>query len=156
MSQHLRAFTALFALCGLAACADSATSTSPLGPTATANASGGIPGGGGTGGGGGGTQAASVAGNWAGTISTPFGVGAYTMRISVSGTSLSGSAHFGAPIFDSTLRLTGSLVSATQLTGFLSNGEGSLPLTGTLSADGTTMTGTVVQGATYTYVVTRQ
>lgn len=154
MSQHLRALSALIALCGLAACADSAPGTSPLGPTATANASGGIPGGGG--GGGGGTQAPSVAGNWAGTISTPFGVGAYTMRISVSGPSVSGSAHFGAPIFDSTLRLTGSLVSATQLTGFVSNGEGSLPLTGTLSADGTTMTGTVVQGATYTYIVTRQ
>jgi hypothetical protein len=156
MSQHLRAFSALIALCGLAACADSATGISPISPIATANASGGISGGGGGGGGGGGTQATSVAGNWAGTISTPFGDGAFSLRISVSGTSLSGSAHFGAPIFDSTLRLTGSLVSATQFTGLVSNGEGSLPLTGTLSADGSTLTGTVVQGATYTYVVTRQ
>ena len=78
------------------------------------------------------------------------------MRLSVSGTSVSGSAHFGAPIFDSTLRLTGFFVSPTQLSAQVFNGEGSLPVTGTLSADGSTMTGTVVQGATYTYVVTRQ
>lgn len=101
-------------------------------------------------------QAPSISGNWVGTISTPFGVGAFSLRLSASGTVVTGSAHFGAPIFDSTLRLDGSLLSPTQLTARLSNGEGSLPLTGTLSADGSTITGTVVQGATYTYVVTRQ
>ena len=116
-------------------------------------ASGG-PGGGG-GGGGGGTQTATFSGNWSGTITTPFGTGAFTMGISQSSTTVSGRVHFGAPIFDSTRKLAGTLLNASQFSGFVSNGEGSLPITGTLSADGTTITGTVIQGAVYTYVVKR-
>jgi hypothetical protein len=77
------------------------------------------------------------------------------MGISQSQTALSGNVHFGAPIFDSTLKLTGSTVNATQFTGYVSNGEGSLPITGTLSPDGTTITGTVTQGEVYTYIVKR-
>ena len=156
MSKVIRALSALVGLCALAACADSPTGATPLVAPSAPSASGGISGGGGGGGGGGGVQAPSVAGNWAGSISTPFGVGAFTLRLSVSGTSVSGSAHFGAPIFDSTLRLAGSLASPTQLSAQVFNGEGSLPVSGTLSADGSTLTGTVVQGATYTYIVTRQ
>jgi len=66
-----------------------------------------------------------------------------------------GNVHFGAPIFDSTLKLAGSTVNATQFTGYVSNGEGSLPITSTLSPDGTTTTGTVTQGEAYTYIVKR-
>lgn len=108
------------------------------------------------GGGGGGTQAASFSGNWSGTITTSFGTGAFTMRIAQSSTAVSGSVHFGAPIFDATLRLAGTVQNASQLSGTVSNGEGRLPITGTLSADGTTITGTVIQGQVYTYTVTRQ
>lgn len=107
-------------------------------------------------GGGGGTPSAAFAGNWSGTITTSFGTGAYTMRISQSSGVLTGSAHFGAPIFDSTLKLAANLQSASQFSGLVSNGEGSLPITGTLSADGTSITGTVIQGQVYTYTVFRQ
>ena len=79
-------------------------------------------------------------------MTTSFGTGLYTMRISQSGTALSGSAHFGATIFDSTLKLATNASSATQFSGFVSNGEGSLPITGTISADGTTISGMAVQG----------
>ena len=78
------------------------------------------------------------------------------MRISQSATNLSGSVHFGAPIFDSTLKLSGTTSSSTQFSGVVFNGEGSLPITGTMSADHTTITGTVTQGEVYTYTVTRQ
>jgi hypothetical protein len=47
------------------------------------------------------------------------------------------------------------LLSATQFSGLVLSGEGSLPITGTLSADGSTITGTVTQGEVYTYVVKR-
>jgi hypothetical protein len=112
---------------------------------------------GGNGGGGGGTvQAPNFSGNWSGTISTSFGTGAFTMRISQSQTSLVGSAHFGAPIFDATLKLAAMSLNGSQFSGFVSNGEGSLPITGILSADGTTLIGTVAElGQTFTYVVTR-
>ena len=162
IAQHVRALSALLALCGLAACADSTTSPTPQAALTAPRASGGISGGGGGGtsgggGGGGGVQTPSMAGNWVGTISTPFGVGAFTLRLGVSGTSVSGSAHFGAPIFDATLSLVGSLTAPSQLSATLFNGEGSLPLTGTMSADGRTITGTVIQGPyTYNYLVTRQ
>jgi len=113
-------------------------------------ASGGNSGGGGT------IQAPSFSGNWSGTISTSFGTGTFTMRISQSQTSLSGSAHFGAPIFDATLKLAAMSLNGSQFSGFVSNGEGSLPITGMLSADGSTLIGTVVElGQTFTYVVTR-
>lgn len=108
------------------------------------------------GGGGGGGQTAPFSGNWSGTITTSFGTGAFTMRISQSSTALSGSVHFGAPIFDATLKLTGTATSASQFSGTVSNGEGSLPITGVLSPDGSTITGTVTQGEVYTYSVKRQ
>jgi hypothetical protein len=113
--------------------------------------------GGNNGGGGGvGIQAPTFSGNWSGTISTPFGTGAFTMRISQSVTSLSGSVHFGAPIFDATLKFAASSANLIQFNGLVANGEGTLPITGTISANGTTMTGTVIQlGKTYTYFVTR-
>jgi hypothetical protein len=120
-------------------------------------ASGGTGGSGGSGGGGGGgSRAASFSGNWSGTITTTFGTGAFTMGISQSTTTVSGSVHFGAPIFDATLKLAGVLLDASDFLGAVSNGEGSLPITGVLSADGTTITGTVTQGQVYTYTVTRQ
>jgi hypothetical protein len=107
-------------------------------------------------GGGGGIQTQTFSGNWSGTITTPFGTGAFTMGISQSPTTVSGSAHFGAPIFDATRKLAGTMLTPTQFSGNVSNGEGSLPITGTLSADGTTITGTVTQGQVYTYTVTRK
>jgi len=110
---------------------------------------------GGNNGGGGGVQAPAFSGNWSGTVSASFGTGAFTMRVSQSGTGLSGSVHFGAPIFDATLKFT-AVSSGSQFSGFVSNGEGRLPITGTLSADGTLISGTVIQlGQTYTYLVAR-
>ena len=50
-----------------------------------------------SGGGGGGVKVANFSGNWSGTITTPFGTGAFTMKISQSVGSLTGSVHFGAP-----------------------------------------------------------
>ena len=109
-----------------------------------------------SGGGGGTVQAPNFSGNWSGVITTSFGTGAFTMRISQSQTSLTGSAHFGAPIFDATLKLAAMSLNGSQFSGFVSNGEGSLPITGMLSADGSTLIGTVVElGQTFTYVVTR-
>lgn len=105
---------------------------------------------------GGGTQSSSFAGNWKGTITASFGTGAFTMRISQSATGLSGSVHFGAPIFDATLKLTGNVRSANQFTGTVSNGEGGLPIAGSLSADGKTITGTVIQGQTFSFTAVRQ
>jgi hypothetical protein len=107
-------------------------------------------------GGGGTVQATAFAGNWSGTITTPFGTGAFTMGISQSATTVTGSVHFGAPIFDATRKLVGTMLTASQFSGTVSNGQGSLPITGTLSADGTTITGTVIQGQVYTYTVTRK
>lgn len=113
-------------------------------------------GGTGGGGGGGGVKVVNLSGNWSGTISTSFGTGAFTMKISQSVGSLSGSAHFGAPIFDSTLKLTAGTVDGIHFSGSVFNGEGSLPITGTLSPDGSTISGTVVElGEIYTYLVFR-
>lgn len=110
----------------------------------------------GGGGGGGGVKVVNFSGNWSGTITTPFGTGAFTMNISQSSGSLSGSVHFGAPIFDSTLKLAALTPDGIQFSGFVFNGEGSLPITGTLSADGSQISGTVTQlGKIYTYVVVR-
>ena len=112
---------------------------------------------GGSGSGGGGLiQSSNLSGNWSGSITTSFGKGAFTMAISQSQTTLSGSVHFGAPIFDATRKLAGSLRTTSGFSGSVSNGQGSLPLTGTLSADGKTITGTVTQGQVYTYVVVRK
>jgi hypothetical protein len=113
-------------------------------------------GGSGGGGGGGGSQATTFSGNWSGTITTSFGTGAFTMAISQSATTVSGSAHFGAPIFDATRKLAGTLLTASRFSGTVSSGQGSLPITGILSADGKSITGTVTQGETYTYTVTRK
>ena len=111
----------------------------------------------GGGGGGGGVKVLNFSGNWSGTITTSFGTGAFTMKISQSSGALSGSVHFGAPIFDSTLKLAGATLDGIQFVGFVSNGEGNLPITGTMSADGLSMTGTVTQlGEVYTYIVLRQ
>jgi hypothetical protein len=111
---------------------------------------------GGSGSGGGGVKVVNFSGNWNGTISTSFGTGAFTMKISESVGSLSGSAHFGAPIFDSTLKLTAATLDDIHFSGIVLNGEGSLPITGTLSADGSTISGTVVElGETFTYLVFR-
>ena len=110
----------------------------------------------GGGGGGGVTKVVNFSGNWSGTITTPFGTGAFMMKISQSTGSLSGNVHFSAPIFDSTLRLTPGTPDKIRFNGFVSNGEGSLPITGTLSADGSTISGTVTQlGQVYTYTVFR-
>jgi len=112
--------------------------------------------GGSAGGGGGTVQAPSFSGNWTGAISTPFGTGSFTIRISQSQTTLTGSAHFGAPIFDATLKLNATSTSGSLFSGLVTGGEGSLPITGTLSPDATRISGTVVQlNKTYTYVVTR-
>jgi len=106
--------------------------------------------------GGGGVKVVNFSGNWSGTITTSFGTGAFTMKISQSAGSLSGSVHFGAPIFDSTLKLAALTPDGVQFSGFVSNGEGSLPITGTLSADGSQLSGTVTQlGQIYTYIVIR-
>jgi hypothetical protein len=78
------------------------------------------------------------------------------MKISESAGSVRGSVHFGAPIFDSTLKLAALTPDGIQFSGFVSNGEGSLPITGTLSADGSQISGTVTQlGQIYTYLVVR-
>ncbi len=110
---------------------------------------------GGSGGGGGGSTT-PFSGNWNGAITTSFGTGAFNLKMSQSGTTLNGSAHFGAPIFDATLKLVAGTLNTSQFAGTVSSGEGSLPITGTLSPDGATITGTVTQGQVYTYVVTRQ
>lgn len=78
------------------------------------------------------------------------------MAISQSQSTVSGSMHFGAPIFDSTRKLAGTMVTPKQFSGSVSNGQGSLPISAVLSADGTTITGTVIQGQVYTYTVTRK
>jgi hypothetical protein len=106
--------------------------------------------------GGGGVQVVNFSGNWSGTITTSFGTGLFTMAISESSTgALSGSAHFGAPIFDSTLKLSAATLDGLQFAGFVFNSKGSDAITGTLSADGKTITGTVTQGEIYTYTVSR-
>jgi hypothetical protein len=116
---------------------------------------------GGGGGGGGGVSTPTLSGNWIGSalVTTPTGFSgttAFSLKLSVSGSNVSGSAHFGLPIFDATLRLTASTPDGVQFSGFVFNGEGSLPISGVMSADGKTITGTVIDGAALvTYTVTR-
>ena len=153
--KQIKTYGASFLTTCLALLVASTVGLTPILSFASGTGGGGGSGGSGGGGGGGGIQTLTFSGNWSGTITTSFGTGAFTMGISQSTTGVSGSVHFGAPIFDSTRKLTGTLLNATQFSGFVSSGEGSLPITGTLSADGTTITGTVTQGEVYTYVVKR-
>ena len=124
---------------------------------ATALASGG----GGGGGGGGGISTPTLSGNWVGSalVDSPtgsLGTTAFSLKLSVSGSNVSGSAHFGLPIFDSTVKLTATTPDGVQFSGFVFNGEGSLPISGVMSADGKTITGTVIDGGLLvTYTVTR-
>ena len=68
------------------------------------------------------------------------GVTHISTRLSRSGALVTGSAHVGAPTYDSTLRFDGTTVSGTQLDRRAGTGDGSFPFVGTLSADGQTMT----------------
>jgi hypothetical protein len=123
----------------------------------------GISGGGGTGGGGGGVvvPATGFGGNWSGTIGDPnVGTGLFTMQLSVVGTTVTGNLRAGAPIFDSGFNMnSGSLTSPTTMVGSIARSQGFIVLNGTLSADGTTITGlfyTNGPGSAYPYTVTRQ
>jgi hypothetical protein len=123
---------------------------------------GGAGGGGGSGsGGGGGISTSTLSGNWIGsalvTSSTgSLGTTAFSLNLSASGSNISGSAHFGLPIFDSTLKLTATTPDGVGFSGFVFNGEGSLPISGVMSVDGKTITGTVIDGGLLlTYTVTR-
>jgi hypothetical protein len=119
-------------------------------------------GGGGTGGGGGGgVTIPTLSGNWIGSalVTSPtgsLGTTAFSLKLSVSSGSISGSAHFGLPIFDSTLKLSAMTLDGYSFSGFVFNGEGSLPISGVMSADGNTIAGTVIEGGLLvTYTVTR-
>jgi hypothetical protein len=123
------------------ACSDVATNpVSPLQPT-TARASGGPA----AGGGGGGlvVPATGFAGNWSGTIVSPdLGAGLFTLQLSVVGTSVTGHVFAGKPIFDSGFNMSsGKLTSPTTFVGLVARSHGFIEITGTLSADGTTITG---------------
>ena len=117
--------------------------------------------GGGGGGGGGGVTIPTLSGNWIGsalvTSSTgSLGTTAFSLKLSVSSGSITGSAHFGLPIFDSTLKLSAMTLDGSSFSGFVFNGEGSLPISGVMSADGKTIAGTVIDGGLLvTYTVTR-
>ena len=113
------------------------------------------------GGGGGGVSTPTLSGNWVGSalVDSPtgsLGTTAFSLKLSVSGSNVSGSAHFGLPIFDSTVKLTATTPDGVQFSGFVFNGEGSLPISGVMSADGKTIAGTVIDGGLLvTYTVTR-
>ena len=120
---------------------------------------------GGTGisGGGGGVAvpATGFGGNWSGTITDPnVGTGLFTMKLSVVGTTVSGNLRAGAPIFDSGFNMSsGSLTSPTTFVGSIARSHGFIVVSGTLSADGTTITGifgTNDPSLGYPYTVTRQ
>jgi hypothetical protein len=126
--------------------------------------SGGGGGSGGSGGGGGAISTPTLSGNWVGSALVDFvdsssgslGSTAFSLSLSVSGSNISGSAHFGLPIFDSTLKLTATTPDGIHFSGFVFNGEGSLPISGVMSADGKTIFGTVIDGGLLlTYTVTR-
>jgi hypothetical protein len=130
--------------------------------------SGGSGGGGGSGGsgggGGGGISTPTLSGNWVGSALVDFvdpssgslGSTAFSLSLSVSGSNISGSARFGLPVFDATLKLTAATPDGVHFSGFVFNGEGSLPISGVMSADGKTITGTVIDGGLLlTYTVTR-
>ena len=118
-------------------------------------------GGGGGGGGGGGVSTPTLSGNWVGSalVDSPtgsLGTTAFSLKLSVSGSNVSGSAHFGLPIFDATVKLATATPDGVHFSGFVFNGEGSLPISGVMSADGKTITGTVIDGGLLvTYTVTR-
>ncbi len=114
-----------------------------------------------SGGGGGGVSMPTLSGNWVGsalvTSSTgSLGITAFSLKLSVSGSSISGSAHFGLPIFDATLKLTATTPDGLHFSGFVFNGEGSLPISGVMSADGKTIFGSIMDGGLLlTYTATR-
>jgi hypothetical protein len=116
---------------------------------------------GGSGGGGGGVTIPTLSGNWVGsalvTSSTgSLGTTAFSLKLSVSSGNITGSAHFGLPLFDSTLKLSAVTLDGSSFSGFVFNGEGSLPISGVMSADGKTIAGTVIDGGLLvTYTVTR-
>jgi hypothetical protein len=131
----------------------------------TFSAQGGVGGGGGIAGGGGGAGGVTVAatgfgGNWSGTIGNPtVGLGLFTMKLSVVGTTVTGQLRAGAPIFDSGFNMnSGSLTSPTTMVGSIARSQGFIEVTGTLSADGTTITGIFYSNGpnSYPYTVTRQ
>jgi hypothetical protein len=117
--------------------------------------------GGSGGGGGGGVTITTLSGNWIGsalvTSSTEsLGTTAFSLKLSVSSGNITGSAHFGLPVFDSTLKLSAMTLDGLSFSGFVFNGEGSLPISGVMSADGRTIAGTVIEGGLLvTYTVTR-
>ncbi|HEY5040206.1 MAG TPA: hypothetical protein VIJ93_14155 [bacterium] len=118
---------------------------------------------GGTGisGGGGGVAvpATGFGGNWSGTITDPnVGTGLFTMQLSVVGLNVSGNLRAGAPIFDSGFSMSGSLPSPTTMVGFIARSHGAIEVTGTLSADGNTITGIFYSNGTnpLPFTVTRQ
>jgi len=105
--------------------------------------------------------ATGFGGNWSGTISDPnVGTGLFTMKLSVVGTTVTGQLRAGAPIFDSGFNMSiGSLTSPTTFIGDIPRSQGFIVVNGTLSADGTTITGIFYSNSTfggYPYTVTRQ
>jgi uncharacterized repeat protein (TIGR01451 family) len=104
--------------------------------------------------------ATGFGGNWSGTIGNPdVGLGLFTMKLSVVGTTVTGQLRAGAPIFDSGFNMSsGSLTSPTTMVGLIARSQGFIEVTGTLSADGTTITGIFGSNGTpsYPFTVTRQ
>ncbi len=104
--------------------------------------------------------ATGFGGNWSGTIGdSTSGTGLFTMKLSVVGTTVTGQLRAGAPIFDSGFNMSsGSLTSPTTMVGFIPRSQGAIEVTGTLSADGTTITGIFYSNGPnpYPYTVTRQ
>jgi hypothetical protein len=118
---------------------------------------------GGTGGGGTGggvvVPATGFGGSWSGTIGDPnFGTGLFTMQLSVVGTTVTGNLRAGAPIFDAGFNMSiGSLTSPTTMVGLIARSQGFIEVTGTLSADGSTITGIFYSNGptSYPYTVSR-
>jgi len=104
--------------------------------------------------------ATGFGGNWSGTIGDPnVGTGLFTMKLSVVDTTVTGQLRAGAPIFDSGFNMSsGYLTSPTTMVGFIARSKGAIVVTGTLSADGTTITGIFYSNGPnpYPYTVTRQ
>jgi hypothetical protein len=139
------------------ACSDVTTNpVSPLQPTRP-RASGGPAAGGG---GGVVVPATGFAGNWSGTIVSPdLGAGLFTLQLSVVGTTVSGHVFAGKPIFDAGFNMSsGTLTSPTTFVGLIARSHGFIEVTGTLSADGTTITGVFGSNSpgSLPYTVTRQ
>ena len=169
-AQHVRALSALVALCGLAACTEQPTSPSlgHLVPT-TPSASGGISGGGGTSGGGGGLSGGgtpapapapgTVTGTWMGgypTASTDL----VTLKLNQAADGTVTAVWIETPLvnpnnIDQKLLGSGSY-AAPSLALMMRDGNGaaSEPFTATVSADGKTLTGYLAYN--YQVVLTRQ